>query len=133
MDDHAANKIIAEFECIFGKITATERKWLVEKIVDLRDQSGANANKYEAAIRYACELLSEFKYGNPARSPAHNARLHLESALNNLKVSVFEQMHAPPEYRWAACWGTYDAGSVCGLGPTSEAAKADLINNYDRP
>lgn len=48
-------------------------------------------------------------------------------------ISVFEQMHAPSEYRWAACWGTYDTGSVCGLGPTPEAAKADLIENYDRP
>jgi hypothetical protein len=48
-------------------------------------------------------------------------------------ISVFEQMHAPSEYRWAACWGTYDTGSVCGLGPTPEAAKADLIENYNRP
>lgn len=48
-------------------------------------------------------------------------------------ISVFEQMHAPSEYRWAACWGTYDTGSVCGLGPTPEAAKADLMENYDRP
>jgi hypothetical protein len=49
------------------------------------------------------------------------------------RISVFEQMHSPLEYRWAACWGTYDSGSVCGLGPTPEAAKADLIENYDRP
>ena len=48
-------------------------------------------------------------------------------------ISVFEQMYSPPECRWAACWGTYDTGSVCGLGPTPEAAKADLIENYDRP
>lgn len=48
-------------------------------------------------------------------------------------ISVFEQMHAPSEYRWAACWGTYDTGSVCGLGPTPEGAKADLMENYDRP
>lgn len=49
------------------------------------------------------------------------------------RISVFEQMHSPLEYRWAACWGAYDSGSVCGLGPTPEAAKADLIENYDRP
>jgi hypothetical protein len=49
------------------------------------------------------------------------------------RISVFENMHSPLEYRWAACWGTYDSGSICGLGPTPEAAKADLIENYDRP
>ena len=48
-------------------------------------------------------------------------------------IFVFEQMHSPPECRWAACWGAYDTGSVCGLGPTPEAAKADLIENYDKP
>lgn len=48
-------------------------------------------------------------------------------------ISVFEQMHSPPEYRWAACWGTYDTGSICGLGPTPEAATADLVANYDKP
>jgi len=50
-----------------------------------------------------------------------------------MMIHVFEQMHAPPEYRWAACWGTYDSGSVCGLGPTPEAARVDLIENYDKP
>ena len=49
------------------------------------------------------------------------------------RISVFEQMHSPLEYRWAACWGEYRSGSVCGLGPTPETAKADLIENYDRP
>lgn len=50
-----------------------------------------------------------------------------------MKIDVFEQMHSPPEYRWAACYGQYDDGSVCGLGPTPEAAKVDLITNYDAP
>jgi hypothetical protein len=33
------------------------------------------------AMREACDLLAERKYGNPARSAGHNARLCLESAL----------------------------------------------------
>ena len=33
------------------------------------------------AIAEACSLLMEATYGNPARSPAHNARLKLEAAL----------------------------------------------------
>lgn len=32
-------------------------------------------------IREACDLLAERTHGNPARSPGHNARLHLEEAL----------------------------------------------------
>jgi Lar family restriction alleviation protein len=34
------------------------------------------------AIVEACDLLAERKYGNPARSPGHNARLVLERALS---------------------------------------------------
>jgi hypothetical protein len=33
-------------------------------------------------VQEACDLLSEHTYGNPARSPGHNARLHLESVLS---------------------------------------------------
>lgn len=42
------------------------------------------AKKAEAAMRQACALLEERTYGNPARSAGHNARLTLETALNNL-------------------------------------------------
>jgi hypothetical protein len=33
------------------------------------------------AMKEACDLLAERKYGSPARSPGHNARLCLEAAL----------------------------------------------------
>jgi hypothetical protein len=35
------------------------------------------------AVIEACDLLAERKYGNPARSPGHNARLVLERALSH--------------------------------------------------
>jgi hypothetical protein len=38
--------------------------------------------RIEAAAREACDLLAERTYGNPARSPGHNARIRLEGALN---------------------------------------------------
>lgn len=37
--------------------------------------------RYAQAMKEACDLLAERTYGSPARSPAHNARLRLESAL----------------------------------------------------
>jgi hypothetical protein len=37
--------------------------------------------RLRAAMDYACDLLAERTYGSPARSPGHNARLHLETAL----------------------------------------------------
>lgn len=36
----------------------------------------------EVAMKEACDLLAERKYGSPARSSGHNARLTLESALS---------------------------------------------------
>jgi hypothetical protein len=65
--------------------------------------------------------------------PEQSRSAPVEDRMSIEMISVFEQMYSPPECRWAACWGTYDTGSVCGLGPTPEAAKADLIENYDRP
>jgi hypothetical protein len=65
--------------------------------------------------------------------PGQSRPAPVEDRMSIEMISVFEQMYSPPECRWAACWGTYDTGSVCGLGPTPEAAKADLIENYDRP
>jgi hypothetical protein len=38
--------------------------------------------RLKAAMDYACDLLAERTYGSPARSPGHNARLHLEAALS---------------------------------------------------
>ncbi|WP_156041735.1 hypothetical protein [Bradyrhizobium sp. URHD0069] len=40
------------------------------------------------AIIEACDLLAERKYGSPARSPAHNARLVLEAALQQHTISA---------------------------------------------
>ena len=39
------------------------------------------AGELEGAMRLACDLLAERTYGSRARSPGHNARLVLESAL----------------------------------------------------
>lgn len=36
------------------------------------------------AAREACDLLAERKHGSPARSPGHNARLVLESAIREV-------------------------------------------------
>jgi hypothetical protein len=44
------------------------------------------------SIRYAIDLLTERKYGNPARSPNHNARVILESAL-----AALSHVQAPAE------------------------------------
>lgn len=37
--------------------------------------------RLRSAMQEACDLLAERKYGNPARSSGHNARLCLEAAL----------------------------------------------------
>lgn len=39
--------------------------------------------RLRTAMQKACDLLAERKYGSPARSPGHNARLVLERALSN--------------------------------------------------
>ena len=39
------------------------------------------------AMTEACDFLAERAYGSPARSPGHNARVRLESALASLKES----------------------------------------------
>ncbi|WP_449044169.1 hypothetical protein [Paracoccus versutus] len=44
-------------------------------------QPEGQVQRLSDAIRQACDLLAERKYGSPARSPAHNARLVLEAAL----------------------------------------------------
>lgn len=40
-------------------------------------------DRLTAAIKEACDLLAERKYGSNARSPGHNARLLLERALES--------------------------------------------------
>lgn len=36
-------------------------------------------------------------------------------------------------HQWAAWFGDYDEGSVCGHGETEEEAIRDLVANYDLP
>jgi len=43
--------------------------------------AATDSDKTRGAIKEACDLLAERTYGNPARSPGHNARLVLEAAL----------------------------------------------------
>ena len=50
------------------------------------------------AIKEACDLLAERTYGNPARSPGHNARLVLEAALT--------PRHEAPAEPCKSCNGT---------------------------
>ena len=50
---------------------------------DSANSAQALADRYEKALREACDLLAERTYGSPARSPGHNARLTLEAALSS--------------------------------------------------
>lgn len=45
------------------------------------DAAEARADRLAKVISKACDLLAERTHGNSARSPAHNARLQLEEAL----------------------------------------------------
>jgi len=49
--------------------------------VDATPEQVAPHSVPSAIVRDACDMLAERTYGNPARSPAHNARVILESAL----------------------------------------------------
>jgi hypothetical protein len=57
---------------------------VLAKVRALSVTGEARAGGVRALIVQACDLLAERKYGNPARSPAHNARLVLEAALSTL-------------------------------------------------
>lgn len=59
----------------------------VERIGD----SGAENSRLREAMHHACDLLSERKRGSPARSPGHNARLHLHGALNSTPLIAEER------------------------------------------
>lgn len=50
----------------------------------------ADIAKVVKALAYACDLLTERKYGSAARSPGHNARLAVERALAALRSSPAE-------------------------------------------
>jgi Lar family restriction alleviation protein len=69
------------------------------------------------AIVEACDLLAERKYGNPARSPGHNARLVLERALSTgipalPQTSSMEDVRQLAEIAIRAFCQSLGAGSV---------------------
>ncbi|UGY15255.1 hypothetical protein HAP48_0043140 [Bradyrhizobium septentrionale] len=55
----------------------------VDMSAELMD-AAQRTSKLRDSIVEACDLLAERKYGSPARSPGHNARLLLERALENV-------------------------------------------------
>jgi hypothetical protein len=56
------------------------KRYLAEK--DAREAAESKLSALEGAAREACDLLAERTYGSAARSPGHNARVRLESALS---------------------------------------------------
>ncbi len=54
---------------------------IAEKIVSAVNSHDALVK----ALEEACDLLAERKYGSPARSPGHNARLVLDAAISLAK------------------------------------------------
>jgi hypothetical protein len=73
-----ATKAAAPVQCQAGSVTTTD------EVARLR-----------AAIDYACDLLAERTYGSQARSPGHNARLHLEAALT--RPLRADEAHSPQD------------------------------------
>lgn len=63
-------------DCVSRELRSLEPFWSHAATVQVK----ANENLY-AVIRDACDLLAERTHGSPARSPAHNARVLLESVL----------------------------------------------------
>jgi len=60
-----------------GTVNTMRALDLVADVVGAKEQ----IERLRVAMREACNLLAERTYGNAARSPGHNARLCLESAL----------------------------------------------------
>lgn len=63
-----------------GRVDITDLK--IDVAYTRPSPSPASDGAIREAIKEACDLLAERKYGNPARSPGHNARLVLERALS---------------------------------------------------
>lgn len=60
------------------------REWVAKYPGDpeaLQDALVEEIERLEKAMWKSCRLLQEREHGNPARSPGHNARLCLETAL----------------------------------------------------
>jgi hypothetical protein len=56
----------------------------------------ADLDVLRAAVQEACDLLAERKYGNPARSPGHNARLVLERGLKMAPTATLNGLAQAP-------------------------------------
>lgn len=81
------------------------------------------------AVKEACDLLAERKHGNAARSPGHNARLVLDSAIANVMLP-----DPPAPALWAPIAGrnglTRDGRKVTGIsaGPGGHRAWVGTLN-----
>lgn len=82
-----------------------------ERVVQEMEYANSMRNMaaaFHAAMIEACDLLAEKRHGNPARSPGHNARLCLESALaaapEPLRVAGEEVERAIERVREYAEW-----------------------------
>jgi hypothetical protein len=85
-DTEYANDLMVDLaEAMSDRSTQLEiaQQWF-RKIRDetLRATPPVRGDRDRDAMREACDLLAERTHGNPARSPGHNARLCLESALS---------------------------------------------------
>lgn len=54
----------------------------IGQLTAMGDAQAERIARLEGSIKMACDLLAERIHGNAARSPGHNARVILESALN---------------------------------------------------
>lgn len=67
----------------YADVAKQQREWKEE--AEARAQTAETSmGEVVEALREARDLLMERRYGNPARSPGHNARLEIEAALSKL-------------------------------------------------
>ncbi len=45
-------------------------------------------------------------------------------------ITTWQEPHAPPSDRWAACFGEFDLGVAVGSGATEEEAITNLIEMH---
>jgi len=74
-----AHAVVARIWAIFG--TPSYEDLAGRTIYDLVEAAVSDAARLRASMREASDLLAERIYGNPARSPSHNARVVMEYAL----------------------------------------------------
>ena len=76
-----------------GRLRYDKERRTIVAVAALDTATGLQAEnvRLRAAMQEACDLLAERVYGSSARSPGHNARVLLESALANGNITT------PPE------------------------------------